>query len=492
VLQRADEPQRLAAVHAVGDGDLDQRHLARGHGARLVEHDRVHAAGGLEDLGALDQQAELGAAAGADHQRRGRRETERTGAGDDQDRDGGGEREARALAGAQPEAERGDREEDDDRHEDARDAVGEALHRRLAGLRVLDEPRDLGQGGVGADLRGAYDQAAAGVDGGAGDLRPRRDLDRDRLAREHAHVDRARALLDDAVGGDLLARTDHEAVADGELLDGDAALAAAGVEDRDVLGAELEQRLQRGAGAALGLGLEVAPGEQEGGDDPGRLEVDLVGAFTRVGDDVEGHAHVVHAGVADEQRVQRPQPRGQRADRDQRVHRGGAVLEIGPRGLVERQRRPQHHGRDEVQRQPLEVVELQRRDHRQQQRRDGERGGEDQAAPQRGRLVLVGLRGLGQRRLVAGGLDRRHELLRARHARVELDPGLLGGVVHRRGDALELVEPALDAVRARGAGHARDRKLDTLDRRGAHRVTSWVNAAVCRRPSVVLNCRNRR
>ena len=37
-----------------------------------------------------------------------------------------------------------------------------------------------------------------------------------------------------------------------ELLDRDAALGAVGVEDRDVLGAELEQRLQRGAGAALG------------------------------------------------------------------------------------------------------------------------------------------------------------------------------------------------------------------------------------------------
>ena len=77
-------------------------------------------------------------------------------------------------------------------------------------------------------------------------------------------------------------------------------------------------------------------------------------------------------------------------------------------------------------------------------------------------------------------------------ARVEFDPGLLGGVVHRSGDAIELVELALDAVGARGASHAGDRQLDALDRGGAHRVTSWVNAAVCRRPSSVLNCRNRR
>ena len=67
----------------------------------------------------------------------------------------------------------------------------------------------------------------------------------------------------------------------GELLDGDAALAAVGVEHRDVLGAELQQRLQRGAGAALGPGLEVAPGEQERRDDARRLQVDLVGALAR-------------------------------------------------------------------------------------------------------------------------------------------------------------------------------------------------------------------
>ena len=78
-------------------------------------------------------------------------------------------------------------------------------------------------------------------------------LDGHGLAGEHAHVDRARALLDDAVGGDLLAGAHDEAVADRELLDRDAALGAVGVEDGDVLGAELQQRLQRGAGAALGL-----------------------------------------------------------------------------------------------------------------------------------------------------------------------------------------------------------------------------------------------
>ena len=84
------------AVDAVGDDDVDEAHPAGGDGAGLVEHDGVDPARGLEHLRALDQQAELRAAAGADHQRRRRREPERARAGDDQHRDGGGERERRA------------------------------------------------------------------------------------------------------------------------------------------------------------------------------------------------------------------------------------------------------------------------------------------------------------------------------------------------------------------------------------------------------------
>ena len=117
---------------------------------------------------------------------------------------------------------------------------------------------DLGQRRVGADLRRPHDQPPAGVDGRTRDLGSGLDLDRHGLAGEHAHVDGRDALLDDAVGGDLLARADDEPVADGELLDRHAPLGAVGVEHRHVLRAELQQRLQGGAGAALRAGLEVA------------------------------------------------------------------------------------------------------------------------------------------------------------------------------------------------------------------------------------------
>ena len=51
---------------------------------------------------------------------------------------------------------------------------------------VLDQAGDLRQLGVGADPGGPHDQPAAGVDRGAGDLVAGADLDRHRLAGEHA------------------------------------------------------------------------------------------------------------------------------------------------------------------------------------------------------------------------------------------------------------------------------------------------------------------
>ena len=85
----------LVAVDAVGGHDVDEGHRAGGDGAGLVEHDRVDPPGRLEHLGALDDHAELGAAAGADHDRRRRGQAEGARAGDDQHGDGGGERHRR-------------------------------------------------------------------------------------------------------------------------------------------------------------------------------------------------------------------------------------------------------------------------------------------------------------------------------------------------------------------------------------------------------------
>ena len=96
VLQRARQPQDFGLVGAVGGVHGEQGHPAGGDGAGLVEDDGVDLAGGLQDLRALDQDAQLGAAPGADQQRGRRGQAQGAGAGDDQYGDGGGERGRRA------------------------------------------------------------------------------------------------------------------------------------------------------------------------------------------------------------------------------------------------------------------------------------------------------------------------------------------------------------------------------------------------------------
>ena len=274
VLEGTGEPQDLVDVDTVGRDHLDQRHAAGGDGPGLVQHDGVDLAGRLEDLRALDEDAELRTAAGADEQRGGGGEAEGAGAGDDEDGDGGGERGGGRLAGAEPEPEGPDRQGDDDGDEHGGDLVGEPLDGCLAVLGVGHEPGDLGQRGVGADTGGPHDEATAGVDGGAGDRVAGADLDRDGLAGEERRVDGRGAFFDDAVGGDLLPGADDEHVADGEVADRDADLVTV-AQDGDVLGTHVEQRPQGGTGGALGAGLEVAAGEDEHDDDAGHFEVEL-------------------------------------------------------------------------------------------------------------------------------------------------------------------------------------------------------------------------
>ena len=93
----------------------------------------------------------------------GRRQTERARAGDDQHRDRGGERLVRGMAGEQPRRERPERDEDHDRHEDARDPVRQPLHRRLGALRLGDQPADLRERGLAPDVGRLDDEPARRV-----------------------------------------------------------------------------------------------------------------------------------------------------------------------------------------------------------------------------------------------------------------------------------------------------------------------------------------
>ena len=256
---------------------------------------------------------------------------------------------------------RRDRERDHDRHEHARHPVGQPLDRGLAALRVLDEAGHPGELGVGADPRGAHHQTAADVGAPADDRGARPHLDRHRLAGEHRGVQRGAAVLDHAVGGDRLAGADHEAVADLQARRGHPYLAAV-AQHRRLLGAEVEQRGERGTRPTLGAGLEPPAEQHERGDARPDLEV--------------GHA------LAAQQRDDGPAQRGERAERDQGVHGRGAVAQVGRGRAVQRPRAPDDGGRGEHEREPLPAGELERRDHGQHDHGHGQRRDDEEAVAQ--------------------------------------------------------------------------------------------------------------
>ncbi len=433
VLGGAGEPQQLLAVEAVGGECSGDPHLPLRHGARLVEHDRGDPPGLLQDLGPLDQDPELGAAAGADHQRGRRRETERTRAGDDQHRNCGRERGGRIAGEDEPADERGQGDRDHDGDEDRGDPVDESLDGRLAGLCFGDETADLGERRVGADLRRLDDEATRGVDRRPGDRGTHPHLDGNRLAREHRLVDGGRPLHHDPVCRDLLTGPDDEPLADDELVDRHEHLDTV-TQDVRLLRSQLEERADRLAGAAARAGLQVAPDEDQRRDHGTGLEVRF---GIEPADEHDG----------------RPSPGSQRADGDQRVHARGAVTRVDECGAVERPARPEHDRRRERERQPLPALELELHHHRQHGQRQAQGDGNRETRLQCPGLVRSGGVDVLERRPVARGGDRCDELVDRDETRVVGHRRLIGGVVDRRLDTLEPVQLALDPRGARRAGH---------------------------------------
>ena len=182
---------------------------------------------------------------------------------------------------SQPAASVSDGDHDDDRHEDGGDAVGQPLHRRLAGLRVGHEPADLGELGVGADPGGAHDEPAAGVDGRPGDARRPRPTSTGTDSPVSIEASTAELpVVDHAVGGDLLARPHDEPSPTASWSDRDPLSrrrrAAPRRPWRRVRAAPAAQRRP-----AAWPAPRVAPGQHEHGHPGGDLEVDVASLGAR-------------------------------------------------------------------------------------------------------------------------------------------------------------------------------------------------------------------
>ena len=174
---------------------------------------------------ALNDKPELRAAAGADEDRGGRRQAHSARAGHNEDGDRGNE--GRGHPAEEEMGKECQRCHGDDRgDEDLRNAVHEALYRRLGGLCIRDQLGHLGQYRILAHLGRSDLELAGGVNGCAGHRIAGADLDGHGLAGDHGGVDRRVTGNDDAVGGDLFAWTYYEDIAYLQLGNGNALLAS--------------------------------------------------------------------------------------------------------------------------------------------------------------------------------------------------------------------------------------------------------------------------
>ena len=270
----------------------------------------VDPAGGLQHLRALDQDAELRAAAGADQQRGRGGEAQGARAGDDQHRDGGGERGRGREPGAEPDREGGDG-----------DARSRSARRPRRPGRRAAAPRPCRTGRP----RPAWPSARAGcreptrvarttsrppaltVAPTTGSPAPT-STGTDSPVSMEASTAEVPSTTTPSVAIFSPGRTTNSSPTARSSIG--MRVSAPSRQHRDVLRAELEQCPQGRAGLPLGPLLEVAAGEDEHGDAGGDLEVD-VRRRRRSGCDrqLEGVGHARLPGGAEEQRVQRPQRR---------------------------------------------------------------------------------------------------------------------------------------------------------------------------------------
>ncbi len=208
------------------------------------------------------------------------------------------------------------------------------------------------------------------------------------LAGEHRFVDRRRAAHDHAVDRHLLAGAHDDQVAGDDVRHGHVDLGAAALH-AGRLRLQADERLDGGAGLALGARLEQAPEQDQRDDQGGRVEVHRHAQALVLEESREEHAE-------DAVEVGR-----RRAHGDQRVHGRGAVAQRRPRGGVELPAHPELHRRGQ---RPEHVAVVQpRREEGEPVGLHGAREDDDAQGEADDDLELEGAVGRGARRLA--GVD---------------------------------------------------------------------------------------
>jgi len=233
----------------------------------------------------------------------------------------------------QPPADQGhQRDGTNHRHENRRDPVGQALHRRLRALCLADQTNDPGQQRLFADAGRPAMQDALAVGGRREHLVARRFADRHALAGQHRFVDAGGAVDHLAIDRHALAGAHHEDIARHQGIDGDLDPLTVALDARR-LRLQLDQRFDRFGSPCLGARLEQLAEQHHGDDGRAALEINVL--------------------IESEQRDHRRESPGHAgAERNQHIHVGAPTAQGLPGAIVEAPADPELNRRRQRKLQP--------------------------------------------------------------------------------------------------------------------------------------------
>ena len=322
VLQGPCELKHLLLRLACQGLQIGEHRLAQGERACLVEDHGGELLSPLQHLAAADQDALLRALAHPHHQGRWGGDAQGTGAGNHQHGDEGQQTTAE-LARQGPEGKRREGDQHRGWNKPARDLIGQALHAGRAGLGLLHDANDLGQGGVGSHPAGLKTEQAIAIHGAADEFGTGLFGHWQGFTGEQGFVHRGAALQHHPIGGDLLARAHQHRLAGVDGIGGHGHLHAV-ADHRGRGGLKIEQLAHGGRGAFLDDLLHVFAHQHEGDHHRRDFEIDVpfIDANRKPGGR-EDHHHAVEVGDGG-------------AQGDQHIHVEGAALEGRPGAGVER------------------------------------------------------------------------------------------------------------------------------------------------------------
>ena len=290
--------------------------LSLGQRTGLVHDDGVDLMQLLQRFRRLEEHAQLRAAARTDHDRHRRRQSQRARAGNDQHRNADAQRVVHRLSKQQPDDRRRERDAHHDRYEHARNLIRKPRDGRFGAARLLDQPDDLRQRRVLADLLRAEAEVAGLVDGRGGDLVARLLLYRHAFAGQSALVYGGAARDHNAVHRDPSAGTHRDDIARRDLLDRKLDLFAVSL-DIGRFRRQVHQLFNGLAGLALGARLKVFAERDQRQDHTGGFEI---------------QAHRLARGNG----IEAVDHTGSGADRNERIHIGRTVEQLRKAAREER------------------------------------------------------------------------------------------------------------------------------------------------------------